>query len=166
MAVMPDVAARLWARVDRSGTCWMWVGATLDDGHGVIYLDGYMRQVHRVCYELLFGPIPPGTHVLRTCGTAACLRPDHLVLGDDAAAAQLRAARGRTAAGDRHGFRRHPEIVPRGTRHHAHKLTWRDVHAIRARYHAGRVTTRALADEYGVRQSTIWEVVTGRSWRE
>jgi hypothetical protein len=89
-----------------------------------------------------------------------------LTLGTDASAAQLRAARGRSATGDRHGFRRHPEAVPRGQQHYAHKLTWRDVRSIRERYAAGGLTTRVLADEYGVRQSTVWEIVTGRSWRE
>ncbi len=75
------LADRLWARVSRTEGCWEWTGPVSDHGWGYISDRGRMRLVHRVSYELAFGPIPEGQVVHHTCGNARCVRPDHLDLG-------------------------------------------------------------------------------------
>lgn len=52
----------------------------------------------------------------------------------------------------------------RGSRNGNAKLTERDVSEIRARYSAGRITQQALAVEYGVSDSGICQIITGKAW--
>lgn len=72
---------RLWPRIKKTKTCWIWTGATCR-GHGVIYANGKQQRVHRVVYELLVGPIPVGAqldHVReRGCLRRDCCNPAHL----------------------------------------------------------------------------------------
>ena len=74
-------AESFWSRVDKSGDCWIWTGATRD-GYGVI-----RRRLapdsgaHRVAWELTIGPIGPGLNVCHHCDVPLCVRPDHLFLG-------------------------------------------------------------------------------------
>jgi hypothetical protein len=76
------VADRLWARVDTSaGTaaCWLWPGATIHNGYGVIGLTRKRNGlVHRVAYESLIGPIPDGMHLHHECRNRLCVNPAHL----------------------------------------------------------------------------------------
>ncbi len=76
---------RFWKKVDKSGECWIWTGATLDYGYGVIGIAGHRTSVaHRVAYELQIGPIPPGMMVLHHCDNPPCVRGDHLFIGSKA----------------------------------------------------------------------------------
>lgn len=52
-----------------------------------------------------------------------------------------------------------------GEGHHNAKLTNTQVMGIRARLAAGD-TQRAIADDHGVSQSTIWAISSGKGWRE
>lgn len=79
-----DVAAlerALWRHVTRTKTCWLWGGAKKGRGYGHIRLGGHWFTVHRVSYEIAFGPIPPRMRVLHRCDTPACVNPGHLFLG-------------------------------------------------------------------------------------
>jgi DNA-binding XRE family transcriptional regulator len=46
------------------------------------------------------------------------------------------------------------------------KLTLAQVHDIKQRYAAGGVSQQVLADEYGVRQTTISIIVRGKKWKD
>lgn len=63
-----------WAKVDRSGECWLWTAYTMPNGYGT------WRQTlaHRVAYELSIGPIPDGLQLDHLCRVRNCVRPDHL----------------------------------------------------------------------------------------
>jgi len=78
-AVKGDAVARFWAKVDRRGEreCWLWLAK--DNGRYGYYSVG-RRQVgaHRVAYELMVGPIPPGFVVHHVCRTTRCVNPQHL----------------------------------------------------------------------------------------
>lgn len=80
---MISLASRLWRRTDRSGECWLWLGAMRGPNYGQIYVGGEKKTdaVHRVAWELTYGPIPPGLYVCHTCDTPLCVRPVHLFLG-------------------------------------------------------------------------------------
>lgn len=53
----------------------------------------------------------------------------------------------------------------RGINHYMAKLTPETVLEIVRTWRKGLVTSRALADQYGVAQGTIMQILTGRTWR-
>lgn len=57
--------------------CRIWVRATRH-GYGCISIDGQMKQVHRVVWELVNGPIPDGMTIDHLCRVKACVNPEHL----------------------------------------------------------------------------------------
>jgi hypothetical protein len=163
----PLFLARYWARVDKSGDCWLWTGGKTVAGYGILYQGGRgSRRIyaHRVAWELANGPIPDGLLVCHACDTPPCVNPAHLWLGTDSDNAWDKSRKGRSTTGDKHGLRLHPERVPRGERSGAAKLTEVDVRTIRIRYAGGGVTQQRLADEYGVVNSLICLIIKRRLW--
>ena len=78
-----DLIRRFWVRVDKSGDCWIWAGRYHKTGYGVV--DGfYERLSHRVSYQLTFGVVQEGVHILHKCDNPKCVNPDHLFPGDQA----------------------------------------------------------------------------------
>lgn len=161
------LASRFWAKVDKSGDCWVWKGAHHKFGYGLVQVAGRSVGAHRVAYELANGPIPEGLFILHNCDNPACVRPDHLRAGTPADNMRDKVERGRGNAprGDDTGIRRHPERYPRGEQHHSARLTRADVEAIRARYAKGGVSQYELALEYDVSQSLINRILKGLIWR-
>jgi hypothetical protein len=75
----------IWNRVDKSGDCWNWTGATQTNfPYGMITHRGRNLRVHRVAYELTYGPIPNGFSVCHSCDNPRCCNPGHLFLGSHA----------------------------------------------------------------------------------
>ena len=58
--------------------CWLWIGYVGTNGYGVICRTSGPQYVHRIVYELLFGPLPEGLHLHHTCETRSCCNPRHL----------------------------------------------------------------------------------------
>ena len=82
---------RFWRKVNKTETCWLWIGALNDQGYGSfgteLIAKGRMRvePAHRVAWKLLVGPIPDGMVLDHDnqqfgCGKSACVNPDHLQL--------------------------------------------------------------------------------------
>lgn len=73
---------RLWARVDKSGDCWLWMGSTIGNGSGYGSIQqpggGKSLLVHVVAWELLVGAVPAGKELHHTCSSRACVNPAHL----------------------------------------------------------------------------------------
>jgi hypothetical protein len=120
------------------------------------------RYVHDLVAAAFIGPKRAGMEVLHGPGGMTDNRAANLSYGtrEQNAADMLRD--GTDPNGDRHGMA---------------KLTWEQVDEIRTRLPAGlRPGTRPkhlrhlptqqdLADEYGVSQTAIYEIITGRTWR-
>lgn len=54
--------------------CWLWTGSLNAAGYG----KHGKKVAHRVVYELLVGPIPPGLQMDHLCRVRRCVNPDHL----------------------------------------------------------------------------------------
>ena len=72
---MPD---RFWAKVDTSGSCWLWRAQRNPKGYGRFDIGGTPAYAHRVAYELINGPIPDGLEVDHLCWNPSCVNPEHL----------------------------------------------------------------------------------------
>lgn len=75
------IGDRLWEKVEKTETCWLWTAKKHPRGYGHIWSGGShgrTLQAHRVAYELLKGPIPEGLTLDHLCRNTSCVNPDHL----------------------------------------------------------------------------------------
>lgn len=77
---MSDLLEHIFERtVTPRPDCRIWVRATRN-GYGGISIDGQMKQVHRVVWELVNGAIPEDLTVDHLCRVRACVNTDHMEL--------------------------------------------------------------------------------------
>ena len=131
------------------GGCWEWQGYCTPDGYGQIWQNTskHTVRVHRVMWEIVFGPIPDCLFVLHKCDNPPCANPSHLFLGTRIDNNADRDAKNRNAKGEKHGMA---------------KLTWEQVIAIRADSRSLRV----IAKEYGITLRTVYHIHSGKTWKE
>jgi hypothetical protein len=142
------LAERFWAKVDRSGECWLWTGGRSRKGYGKVTVAARTLIATHVALLLDGRPVPPGLCALHRCDTPACVRPDHLFIGSRRDNAQDAIGKGRK---------------PRGSGSALALLTEPAVVAIREAYARGE-TVAVLAASHGVTVPTIVCVVRGRTW--
>lgn len=115
-----------------------------------IHVDGEKVLAHRWVYEQVYGVTLPRTHkrgvgeqvVMHTCDNRACVRPSHLILGDQLSNMRDASAKGRLAEDRRR------------------KLTDEDVEEVR-RLYAEHHTQSAIARHFGVSRAAIHRIVNG-----
>jgi hypothetical protein len=155
---------RYWPRVERTSeqdACWLWNQRVNSSGYGEIRNDeGRIVSAHRIAWELAYGPIPDGLHVLHSCAdrypagdrtSRRCQNPAHLRLGTNTDNVADRVNSGREAdhAGEANGRAR---------------LTVDDVRNVR-RALADGLGYKAIAAPLGVCPATIWHIDVGNTWR-
>ncbi len=69
---------RFWVKVEKTQTCWYWIGATGPNGYGRFGLGGPTGYAHRISYEEANGTIPTGLVIDHICRVRCCVNPDHL----------------------------------------------------------------------------------------
>jgi hypothetical protein len=81
MRKYPHVLVRIKRRSkrDRNG-CFVWQGNVDSGGYGQIWEAGSNRVLHKVVWQLFFGPILKGYQLHHTCENKRCWNPDHLKL--------------------------------------------------------------------------------------
>jgi hypothetical protein len=151
-----DVAERFWEKVNRSTSraCWEWTGSHgAGSPYGQFQWDYRMVRSHRAAYMLSIGEIPEGLHVLHRCDNPKCCNPTHLKLGTQA-----------DNMADKVRRRRASRIGKPGESNPSAKLTWAKVRAIRKRG-ALKIPGTVIAREFGVDQTTVSNILLGKSWR-
>lgn len=147
------MSARLSDSVRRQHEgCSLWPGHRNAQGYGVVNHHGRCMLAHRLAWELRNGPIPRRLCVLHRCDVPPCVNPDHLFLGTK---------RDNTQDAIEKGRHKIPRIS--GEKNGAAKLSVADVRWIRAKAKLG-VMQDELACQFGVAQSTISLIVSGRTW--
>lgn len=154
---------RFWGKVNRKSEddCWEWVGAgaKTKHGYGRINVNGRMRQVTHVAWELAYGePVPVGLVVRHTCDNPLCVNPHHLLLGTRSDSVASAIAKGSLKVKVQEGRKFSDEFNP------SRKLTQSEVDDIRSRYKDGNVFQRELAEEYGVTRANISLIIRGKTW--
>jgi hypothetical protein len=163
------LSERFWEKVDKQADdgCWLWTGALDGHGYGQIYLDGAKGLAHRVAWELVLGVIPDGMCVCHNCpggDNPLCVRPAHLFLDTHLGNLQDAARKGRVQSGSLHYRKRNPALITRGVSTGCAKLTDDQVREIRRKRKELGTSQEALGREYGVSQSAIWRIVSGKGW--
>jgi hypothetical protein len=112
--------------------------------------DGLLVEslAHRVSWRLYRGPIPEGLWVLHHCDTPPCVEPTHLFLGTalDNKRDCIAKGRDRNASGEENGNAR---------------LTADEAEIIRNSPETGA----AMAERFGIAQSTVSQIRRGQTWR-
>lgn len=157
-ADLMDAALRRFSEHIGTGPrCWEWKGFLHPWGYGVLSIGHRRVLAHRFSYELCIGPIPAHMFVCHHCDNPPCVRPDHLFLGTHRDNMQDMARKRRYS-----GFC-DPRTRPRGERHGRAKFTPEEVALIR-RLAAEGQTKKSLARQFGVSDTAIRYIVTGRNW--
>jgi HNH endonuclease/helix-turn-helix resolvase-like protein len=138
------IELRFWPKVNKTETCWLWLGSRAPEGYGHLNTVGKMKLAHRVSWELCNGPIPDGICVLHKCDNPPCVRPDHLFLGTKLDNPTDRLIKGR---------------LGRVT-----KLNEESVYSMWQLYQNG-TSLGELAAQFNVNYSTIWRITHGHRWK-
>jgi len=136
--------------VTRNG-CWLWTGLVRPDGYGAARWQGREEAAHRVAWKLFRGTIAKGISVCHRCDVRACVNPAHLFLGTPAENARDMQQKGRDRRGERHGSAR---------------LRLEQVRRIKAMLKEDRMYASEIAREFGVSETTIRAIKTGKTWKQ
>src|ERR1700677_332108 len=69
---------RFWAKLDKSGKCWLWTGPLNTWGYGRTKWNYKYWSTHRLAYMLAKGPIPKGLTIDHLCRIKKVCNPEHL----------------------------------------------------------------------------------------
>ena len=153
------VAKRFWPKVCVREKCWEWIASKNTDGYGLLMCRnkaaGFPRKLlraHTVSWEIHFGAIPKGMHVLHTCDNPGCVNPGHLFLGTHQDNMRDMKEKGRAPGASSPGDK-HPRAI----------LSSEVVKSLRDRHSKGERIV-ALARDTGYRYATVWAAVRGVNW--
>lgn len=144
-------------RIERQVTktdadCWEWTGTRNNRGYGVITVNRRRVYVHRLSLEGALGrPLGDGMEAAHRCDNPPCCNPAHLFEATHRENMLDSSAKGRACGG-----------VAIGEEHPNALLTDTAVREIRQQ--RGHETGPMLAARFGVSESAIYAVWSGRLW--
>lgn len=103
-ALRKPAAERFRAMVERTDSCWNWLGAKSPEGYGRFGAgEGRAVLAHRWAYERHVGPIPDDLTIDHLCRNTSCVNPAHM----EVVTRELNAWRGSTNKDKTHCKRGH-----------------------------------------------------------
>lgn len=78
------VVKRLFRKVKKTKSCWLWTGSVTRSGYGYLGIGGRFAKsqgVHRISWTIRNGTIPDGKWILHKCDIKKCVNPKHLYVG-------------------------------------------------------------------------------------
>lgn len=108
---------RLWKKVVKTETCWLFKGRRNAKGYGRLAINqgkgGPEIYAHRLSWQLHGGELPEGKQLCHRCDTPNCVNPAHLYVGTMSDNMRDKITRGRVPKGRKHWYHR---IAPTGFR--------------------------------------------------
>ena len=136
-----------WTKVNKGPECWEWkAGISRPNGYGKVKIRYKDYRVHRLSYEIEYGPIPKDMLVCHHCDNKLCVRPSHLFLGTQKDNLKDCIDKGR---------------ISRGEQRPLAKLTKENIKEIRIDVRLNK----DIALAYSVHPSTIEKIKNRKTWR-
>lgn len=156
---MPRIARpieeRFWEKVDKTSSpdgCWLWTGCvSTNTGYGQINQGGKHGthiSAHKLSWQMVNGPKPAHLYICHRCDNHRCVNPDHLFAATQKENMEDMVRKGRK---------------PRGVAHPHTRHTNEEIRGVFDLYAAGVVQTE-IARRYGVRQTTISNILRHKTW--
>ena len=146
-------------QITESG-CWIFMGATNDNGYGIVGKGGRGAgndRAHRITYQYFIGDIPKGIFVCHHCDVPSCCNPHHLFLGTNQDNVRDMRNKGRGSNPPRN-----PHVV--GELHPNSKFTEADIREMRKLRSEGQTCVQ-IAKIYSTNDATVWKIVNRQKWR-
>lgn len=141
-----------WKRIDKTETCWNWIGQQDGGGYGIVGWKGKHQRTHRVAWLLMRGEIPHGMLVLHHCDNPRCCNPEHLYLGTQADNMRDMVERKRRKG------------IGCGEKNGRSKLTQEQASEIRLLYASGQISQQKIANQFGVSQFAVSAIVRNKRY--
>jgi hypothetical protein len=157
MGYLENVLDRFWSKVkfeyNEDGTinnnaCMIWTTGKDKDGYGQFWVNGKGIRSHIFVWTIYNGPILKGLQVLHKCDYPGCINPLHLWIGTNQENVDDKVRKRRQIKGSSHGMAVFED---------------EEVFEILKLSNSG-MTQQEIADIFGVTQSSINNIITGRCW--
>lgn len=139
---------RLWSKVKKTSSCWIWTAGLFPNGYGSISINDKTFKVSRIVYELAFGKFDKKLLVLHKCDNKKCVNPKHLFIGTHKNNMEDMTRKGRQNKG---------EDRPQS------KLKKSQVLFIRKNY--SKYSQQELANKFKVSRRLIHNIINLKAWK-
>lgn len=149
---MVTLEKRFWEKVNKTDSCWNWTAKISPNGYGRIGVggrNGSMQYAHRISWFLHTKQMPGHLLVCHKCDNRKCVNPEHLFLGTYLDNNRDAKFKGRSVKAEERTNR---------------KLNWEITREIKINH--PRMSISSLSNKFNVSRNCIWQVLSGKTWKE